>query len=245
MVPPGFHLGRIVAKSRLSTRICGLELEVPTLSTFHPGQWVDFVVVEGEDWVGGFSLTSHPDDLPRCRLAVQYSSHAPSKWVHERAKVGDEIAIRVGGDCVLMEREEESSAAFVGGGIGMAPILSLYRQWYQRQQRLRTFMLYSVSSPSELVFGEEIRTLFRQHGHAEDRLIFASTRDPWDASIHVDDDSRICYCTGRKLDGFLRDSVDANTDVYLCGPALMLDAAEEQLRQLSVDSDRMHYEKWW
>ena len=52
-----FHVGRIVAKRLASPTVTILELQVPTLVSFHPGQWVDFVAPP-HDWVD-VSLMSH------------------------------------------------------------------------------------------------------------------------------------------------------------------------------------------
>ena len=67
---------------------------------FEAGQWLDFAA-PGVDVVGGFSLTSTAVDLPRLTLAVKYSGFPPVAWLHDVAAVGDEVRVRVGGDCTL------------------------------------------------------------------------------------------------------------------------------------------------
>ena len=87
---------------------------------FEAGQWLDFKA-PGVDVVGGFSLTSTAAELPALSLAVKASGFAPVRWLHERAAVGDEVLVRVGGDCSLdVDRELEALLRRQGDGGGCA-----------------------------------------------------------------------------------------------------------------------------
>lgn len=94
---------------QLSPTVIGLELLVderhqldnsPPFS-FVAGQWVDFHIPE-VDTIGGYSITSLPDDLPVLELAVKASAHPPAAWVTRQAKVGDRVQMRVGGEFVYL-----------------------------------------------------------------------------------------------------------------------------------------------
>ena len=52
-------------------------------------------------------------------LAVKASAHPPAAWCTRSAKVGDRVAIQVGGKFVLREAE---AALFVAGGVGLVAI---------------------------------------------------------------------------------------------------------------------------
>ena len=67
-------------------------------ASFLAGQWVDFFI-PGVEQVGGYSMCSAPHDLAEGRrmdLAVKASTWAPAAWMHNRAKVGDVVQMRVG-----------------------------------------------------------------------------------------------------------------------------------------------------
>lgn len=94
---------------QLSPSVLGLELlvderhlleESPPFS-FVAGQWVDFHIPE-VDTIGGYSITSLPEDLPVLELAVKASGHPPAAWVTRQAKVGDRVQMRVGGTFVYL-----------------------------------------------------------------------------------------------------------------------------------------------
>ena len=67
-------------------------------ASFLAGQWVDFFI-PGVEQVGGYSMCSAPSDLEEGRrmdLAVKASTWAPAAWMHNKAKVGDVVQMRVG-----------------------------------------------------------------------------------------------------------------------------------------------------
>lgn len=199
-----YHVGTIVRKRQASPTVMVLELVVPTLSSFLPGQWVDFVVPP-HPWIGGFSIASSPRDLPNLTLAIKRSNHAPATWVHEESQVDHEVHLQVGGTCVLppvastglanADRNEFLSSPpriFCAGGIGISPVLSQYREFLTQRDsfgattRTGTLggppaqFLYTVSNPSELVFANELAelaaTLGKSSNHPADRMVFAITQ---------------------------------------------------------------------
>ena len=187
-----------------------LDIDVPSLTSFRPGQWVDFVAKPNE-WVGGFSVASSPRDLPIITLAVKNSKDLPATWVHDdnRSSVGLPVEIRVGGDCVLDEKLPLRPSVFCAGGIGVSPILSQYREFLFLRDKTNplsaappdsnsspdantgietaaTMFLYTASSATDLVFGSELAELSRQgseQGH--DRMVFALTKQNSKSTIDV------------------------------------------------------------
>ena len=90
---------------------------------FEPGQWLD-VHIPAINEVGGYSIASLPNELPLLDLAVKASAHPPAAWCTRSAKVGDRVAIQVGGKFVLREAE---AALFVAGGVGISPLYGMLR----------------------------------------------------------------------------------------------------------------------
>jgi ferredoxin-NADP reductase len=194
----GFHAARIVQKRMLSPTVCWihLDLQKPSTLTFEPGQWVDFLV-PGLPWVGGFSLVSDPADLPILSLAVrlgpkefsqQKQAPPPSTWVHDESRVGSNVELRVGGTCTLQQHERLRPVVFCAGGIGIVPILSLYRAHYKKDHATDTrpadaapsptTLFYSTSTQEEMVFADELIDLVHIHGTQThgDRLVLALTQ---------------------------------------------------------------------
>jgi ferredoxin-NADP reductase len=75
-----FHAAKLTRKYLASPTVMIVELNVPTLASFDPGQWVDFVAPP-HDWVGGFSIASPPSDLPQLTLAIKKSRARASRCI--------------------------------------------------------------------------------------------------------------------------------------------------------------------
>lgn len=233
-----FHIGRIVAKRAASPTVTVLDLNIPSLSSFMPGQWVDFMAPPNE-WVGGFSLSSSPRDLPNVTLAVKSSSQKPSQWVTTESKEGDAVEIQVGGTCVL-RRNLDAPALFCAGGIGISPLLSMYREHVQERGNTgRASFLYLVPSEEELVFIDELVDLALRNG---DRLVVSLTQqDKWTKPLNG-----VECLTGRSvMQSFLQSDLTNNAIYYICGPPSMLDEAVDMLEQRNVPPANILYEKWW
>lgn len=235
-----FHVGRIASKRLVSPSVTVLDLHVPSLHFFLPGQWVDFVSPENSGWVGGFSLASSPSDLPTVTLAVKASSQKPARWVTFDSKVGDTIEIQVGGNCVL-EKDFKKSAVFCGAGIGISPLLSMYRQHVQERGPggKGASFLYIAPNEDELVFIEELVELASLKGG---QLVVSLTRqDEWQKPL-----SGVQCLAGRKvMHTFLSDNTSHDAIYYICGPPSMMDEAIGLLRGNDVTSSNIRYEKWW
>lgn len=234
-----FHVGRIVAKWSASPTVTILNLHVPSLSSFLPGQWIDFVAPP-HTWVGGFSLSSSPRELPKVTLAVKSSSQKPSHWVTNESQVGDHVEVQVGGNCVL-QRDFKKPAVFYAGGIGISPLLSMYRQHTQERgdDGAGAYFLYLVSNEEELVFIEELVELASLNG---DRIVVSLTQlDEWKKPLQG-----VECLTGRAvMQTFLQNGTPSNVVYYICGPPSMLDEAIDVLEQKKVPSSNIVYEKWW
>ena len=237
-----FHAGHIVTKRLASPTVTILELQVPSLTSFHPGQWVDFVAPP-HHWVGGFSLASSPNDLPNLMLAVKASSTSsqkPAQWVTSDSNIGDSVRVRVGGSCVL-QKDFLHPAVFCAGGIGISPLVSLYRQHVQERgdHGKGASFLYIVYTEDELVFVEDLIELASSR---DDRLLLSLTRqNMWKQPFK----GVKCFTGRQVMQTFLSDDTSSDAFYYLCGPPSMLDEAINLLQLKGISSKRIVYEKWW
>jgi ferredoxin-NADP reductase len=242
-----FHAGRITRKHAVSPTVMVLELEVPSLSTFEPGQWLDFVAPPHK-WVGGFSIASCPKKLPKIDIAVKRSSHPPAAWVHQHSAMETSVEVRVGGSCILQDKAEIRPAVFCAAGIGISPILGQYREYQSRRCSAKTKMptdfLYSVTTQDELVFGDELLELVAKDTDGLDRLTLSLTKQSEWENIETKDHPNVEFKTGRLVQSFL-DNAPKDAVFYLCGPPAMLDNSVDQLVKRGIASSDIQCERWW
>lgn len=270
-------MAKIVSRHMASQTVMILELELQASSSsfqFQPGQWVDFMAPPC-DWIGGFSPASLPSELPNMTLAVKRSRHPPSQWVHsEESKVGQSCQVQAGGTCVLDTASaihQRQPVVFCAGGIGISPLLSMYRYWNQQLQLQQqqhsnnnddtsvgkdktqvpsSSFLYSVSTEEELVFRdilvEEATNAKNLSTAAQQLTITLTQQKAWTLQLKQDLESRGIRCrTGRCMKEFLA-AADSAASFYLCGPPAMIDEGIDILQQQrGIPPDQIHYEKWW
>ena len=233
---------------RIPATITSVTFETPTVKSFaldlggreigfSAGQWVDlFVTIEGAEAVGGYSITSSPADQTTIRLAVKHdgSDHPVTNWLHDYARAGDVVEVSLGGDFTYTP-DEAGSIVLIGGGIGMTPLMSIVRTVDEMAQITRLALVYSASSPDELLFRRELEAIAVRNSRI--RCVFTVTRsvpETWDGH------------TGR-IDGeFLRtEGIDLGALFFICGPPGMIQDVAAMLGALGVPGERIRYEQWW
>ena len=135
-----------------------LRLIEPGEVKFFPGQYMD-ITVPGTDQVRSFSManTSSRDGLLEFVIKV-YPDGLFSQFLDQRLAVGDRLEL-TGPFGVFTLRESEADLVFVGGGAGMAPILSLLRSMAERGIHRKATFFYGARTQPDLCFEEELAAI--------------------------------------------------------------------------------------
>ena len=181
-------------------------------------------------------LPRRPQSRRTFSLAVKQddSDHPVTNWLHEDAKVGDEVEVALGGDFIY-EPDEAESVVLIAGGIGLTPLMSIVRSANELAARTHLTLVYSASTPDELLFRDELESIAA--GNSRIRLIFTVTQpapDSWDGHRERID-----------ADLLKTESVDLDALFFVCGPPAMIRAMIAMLRDLGVPRTQIRYEQWW
>lgn len=220
----------------------------PTVKSFHfdlggadlsflPGQWVDFYVDTGSSTeVGGFSITSSPLKRGTLELAIKKLPHGPAAiYLHEQAKVGDSFLVQGGFGGFYFDQDWDGPLMLIAGGIGITPFMSMLRYLDEAGRQVETVLLYSASSPSELLFRQELQAL--EGRNPSIKCVFTVTR-PHDAAW----EGRV----GRIDPELIQEHMPARDCLYyLCGPPALQDDLSSGLAELGADPFRIKAERWW
>src|SRR6201987_5042538 len=135
-----------------------LRLIEPGEVKFFPGQYMD-IAVPGTDQVRSFSManTSSRDGLLEFVIKV-YPDGLFSHFLDKELKEGDRLELN-GPFGVFTLRESEADLVFVGGGAGMAPILSLLRSMADRGIHRKATFFYGARGQRDLCFEEELSAI--------------------------------------------------------------------------------------
>jgi ferredoxin-NADP reductase len=232
-----FFDARITAISPATPSIHALQLTIPDAGfRFLPGQWVELSIsVDGNVHTAGYSITTSPLHQGGIELAIKASARHPvARWVHEQARVGDPVKVSQAQGPFVYLPEMSDNVVLIGGGVGITPLLSIFRHVRDAGLSTRAHLVYSVSDSREILFRDEIEQAARTH----DNLHLSITVTQPDPHWHG--------LTGR-IDPLKLHALDVPDDTlyYLCGPKGMVEDMSTLLHGLGVPMSRIIFEKWW
>jgi len=218
-----------------SIRVVRLAIADPAFR-FLPGQWVDLGVdIDGTAHTAGYSITTSPLHPGTIELAVKASARHPvARWVHERATVGDRVRVSQGQGPFVYLPEMSDNAVLIGGGVGVTPLLSIFRHVRDAGLPTGVHLVYSVSDSSEILFRDELESAARSHDNLHVSITVTQPDPRWHG------------LTGR-IDPVKLHALDVPDDTlyYLCGPKGMVEDISTLLHDLGVPMSRIIFEKWW
>jgi propane monooxygenase reductase subunit len=225
-------VAEVVSKDRVTHDLVHLVLRLvePGEVKFFPGQYMD-VTVPGTDQVRSFSManTSSRDGLLEFVIKV-YPNGVFSDFLDQRLAVGDRLQLS-GPFGVFTLRDSEADLVFVGGGAGMAPILSLLRSMADRGIHRKATFFYGARGQRDLCFAEELAAIAEKLPNFS--YIPALSDEDWAGENGLITD------VVKRLTGSL-----AGAHAYVCGPPPMVEAAIALLETLGVEGKRVYYDKF-
>jgi propane monooxygenase reductase component len=213
-----------------------LRLVEPTSLQFFPGQYVD-IEVPGHDATRSFSMantSSLESGLLEFVIRI-YPDGLFSEFLDSTVQVGDRLDLSGPFGVFTLRDAPDTDLIFVGGGAGMAPILSLLRSMADRGIERKATFYYGARRRKDLCFEDELRALERT---LPDFSYVPALSEPdesedWDGETGMITD----VLRGREQDL-------TGVDAYVCGPPPMVEAACELLPVLGVAEKRVFYDKF-
>ena len=211
-----------------------LRLVEPGEIKFFPGQYVD-IAVPGTEETRSFSMANTNSRDGRLEFVIKvYPDGLFSHFLDTTLQVGDRLQLS-GPYGVFTLREGDDDLVFIGGGAGMAPILSLLRSMAERGLTRKATYYYGARGRRDLCFEAELRAL--AEAIPQFRYVPALSEpadgDGWDGE------------TGLITDVVKRHEAGlAKAHAYVCGPPPIVEAAIPLLTQLGVPEKRIYYDKF-
>jgi propane monooxygenase reductase subunit len=210
-----------------------LRLVEPAEVKFFPGQYMD-IAVPGTDEVRSFSManTSSAGGLLEFVIKV-YPDGLFSHFLDTRLAAGDRLELS-GPFGVFTLREGEEDLVFIGGGAGIAPILSLLRSMAERGIRRKATFFYGARTRRDLCFTDELRAIA---GKLPDFSYIPALSH--EAPAEWDGETGLITDVVKRLAAGL-----PGAHAYVCGPPPMVEAAVPLLQTLGVAEKRIYFDKF-
>ncbi len=213
-----------------------LRLLEPQEIKFFPGQYVD-IAVPGTEATRSFSMANTSSrDTGLLEFVIKiYPDGLFSHFLDTRLAVGDRLNLTGPFGVFTLREGQDADLIFVGGGAGMAPILSLLRSMAERGIQRKATYYYGARARRDLCFESELRAL--EKSLPAFRYIPALSEpaagDAWDGEV------------GLITDVVKRHETDlSGAHAYVCGPPPMVEAAMPMLTRLGVPEKHVYYDKF-
>ncbi|WNG89078.1 FAD-binding oxidoreductase [Mycobacterium sp. ITM-2016-00317] len=231
---------KVVAVEPMTHDIVSLRLAPvgPAGYEFKPGQYAD-LHIPGTDQHRSFSMASTSTNTAEVEFLIKkYPGGKFSALLDGRIAVGDTLALTGPYGSFTLKEGHVLPVVCIGGGAGMAPILSLLRHMNESQGTRPVRFYYGARTAADLFYLDEIRRL--GEGLTDFQFIAClseSADGPMPSSIIVEE--------GMVTDVVARnEAAIGKTEVYLCGPPPMVDAALSFLEDSSVPKDQIFYDSF-
>lgn len=226
--------------------VTGVEIISPTTALLHvdgsglgevvqfqPGQFAQIKVPGAEEW-RSYSYANLPNAGNKMEFIVRLLDRGVmSDYLRQRAKPGDRVALRCSKGSFYL-RPAKRPLVLVAGGTGLSAILAIAQSLRQAPPAHPIALLYGVTRHDDLCKLEELEALKAALPKLSVHTIVAQADSRWSGRV-----------------GYVTDLLDASSmfpngeaDVYLCGPAAMVDATRSWLEKAGLNKAGVYYEKF-
>jgi propane monooxygenase reductase component len=231
---------RVTAVKPVTKDIVSLQLETvePAAFAFKPGQYAD-IHIPGSDEHRSFSMATTPSTPGELEFLIKkYPGGKFSGLLDGGISVGDELSLTGPYGTSTLKEGHILPVVCVAGGAGMAPILSILRHMSETGSRRPVRFYYGARTPSDLFFVDEIAEIGRGLvDFAFTACLSESTEGVLPDTLTVEE--------GNVTDVVARHEGEiGKTEVYMCGPPPMVDAALDLLQTHAVPKDQIFYDKF-
>lgn len=220
--------------------IVGLKLKPvePAALEFKPGQYAE-LTIPGTEEKRSFSMATTPTTDGHVEFLIKkYPGGKFSSLLDSGIEVGHSIDLRGPYGNFTLKNGHVLPLVLLAGGAGMAPVLALLRHLSETGDTRRIRFYYGARTPADLFYLDEIRVLGERLADFEFVVALSESTNGGDG-------------LGVRIEpGMVTDVVEAaepelhRTEVYLCGPPPMVDAALALAARQGVPDDQVFYDKF-
>jgi ferredoxin-NADP reductase len=246
-----------VVKRRFENRandICSFYLEPHdggALPPFLPGQFLTFelnVPDHPVPVVRCYSLSDSPLVRDRYRVSIRRMGPPPkagpevppglsSSYFHNSLKEGDIVDVKAPAGGFHLDIASERPAVFIAGGIGLTPVLSMFKWLADTGSRRTAWFFLAVRNGNDVALRDEINEVASKNRQQFRAITLYS--DPTEQCIEGKDFD----CKGfLSVDVLKRYLGTSNYEFYICGPPPMMEAMVKALSDWGVPETDIHFE---
>ena len=213
--------------------------EKPLLFSYHPGQFITFILnIDGHEVKRSYSMSSSPSRPHLLEVTIKRVPRGlVSNWFYEQVKLGDSLTVKGPSGKFTCFNYPSRKILFIGAGSGITPIVSMSRWIADTGSDVDVKLLASFKSPADIIFRKEFELWAARKRNFQVAISLTSN---W----HGTD-----YWTGftgrineHMLNVFVPDLHERH--VFMCGPEPFSDSVTRILRDIGFNLANLHTESF-
>jgi propane monooxygenase reductase subunit len=229
---------RITRIESLTSDIRRLEILTEQPLKFWAGQYVD-ITVPGTGVTRSFSMANPPSKASALEFIIKiYPQGGFSSLLKDSLKQGDPIELKGPYGSCLRHENRSGSMILVGGGSGMAPLLSILTDLVESGEQRPVRFFYGARTQRDLFMLDRIEEL---GSRLEDFDFIPALSGP---GVEPDWNGETGFIHEVVQRHFQSGSVNGESDAYSCGPPPMIDAVLPVLQMTGLEPENIHFDKF-
>lgn len=212
------HPVKIKSIANIMYNVLKITTEKPQKYSFIPGQ-VTEVSINKNGWQAEkrpFTFTCLPSNDYLEFTIKTYPSHKGVTNELLQLKKNDELILHDVFGTIAYKGE----GVFIAGGAGVTPFISIFRHLQLKNEIGDNKLIFANKTKKDIILEQEFKKLL---GNSFINILSAEKADG--------------YAHGHITEEFLKANItDLNKKIYLCGPEPMMEAVEQQLKNLGIDT---------
>jgi ferredoxin-NADP reductase/ferredoxin len=218
---------------RLELRL-DADADCGSAAEFEPGQFME-IEVPGSSERRAYSLANTGNWDGRLEFLIRLQPGGLfSAFLRDSAQPGMKLAVRGPLGAFGIEPGSLRPRWFVGGGTGLAPVLSMLRRMAEFGETHEARLFFGVNRESELFALDELERLKAELPQLKVTLCVWKPEGDWQGFM------------GTPADALQQALAEApvQPDIYLCGPAPLVNAVEAAAESFGVPKERVFSERF-
>jgi ferredoxin-NADP reductase/ferredoxin len=238
--PVPWRSAEIITIEQVAENIVRLELRLDSdangggAAEFEPGQFMELEIPD-RDERRAYSLANTSNWDGRLEFLIRLHPNGLfSTFLRERAQPGMKLMARGPLGAFGIEEASLRPRWFVGGGTGLAPILSMLRRMAEYHEIQDARLFFGVNRESELFALDELERLKTELPQLKVEVCIWKPQGEWTGFV------------GTPVEALRKALVEAPSqpDIYVCGPYSLIEAAEKIAGGLGLPPEQLFSEQF-
>lgn len=237
----GRHLVRCVKviQETWDVRTFCFMAEQPVLFFFKPGQFVTLELeIDGLPIMRSYTISSSPSVPYSFSITVKrIPGGVVSNWLHDNLKQGDDLAVHgpVGNfNCIDYPAEK---ALFLSGGVGITPLMSMVRWYFDTNAAIDINFIHSARSPKDIIYHREMEHVFSRIPEFKLHIVCERSDELGESWYGLRG-----FVNQRMLELIAPDYLER--EIFCCGPTPYMNAVKNILQQNGFNMAHYHEESF-